>query len=300
MLSAVANDPTLSISQPAVAPDGPIGKGTIVILVLGLVAGFTLAATVALLMEHFARRVRDEHDLVAAYPLPVLARVPKVRDRLFADGDLTAVPIAVREAYSTLQVQVEQFGPRPRIVLVTSGSGGEGKTSTALNLALGLIAAGHSVLLMDLDLRKPDLTRILGMAESADVMALVSAQATVADLVVATRLPPLRVVPGGRGGQVAGLGALTQRLPSIFADARGLADYVVVDTAPLGWVSDALRLVPYVDDVLISVRPGATERARFEVLRDLLTRAAIVPAGIVIVGTAAGNEDSYPYGTVQA
>src|SRR5204863_2742263 len=124
------------------------------------VAGLTLAGTVALLMDHFGPKVSDEDELAAVFPLPVLARVPKVRDRLFADGDLTAVPSVVREAYRTLQIQVEQLGPRPHVVMVTSGSGGEGKTSTAINLALELIATGHRVLLMDLDVRKPDLTRI--------------------------------------------------------------------------------------------------------------------------------------------
>jgi Mrp family chromosome partitioning ATPase/capsular polysaccharide biosynthesis protein len=295
-LDSVVSDPTMSISQPAVAPEGPVGEPTWVIVLLGLVAGITLASAVALLMEHFGRWVSDEEELTAAFPLPILARVPKVRDRMFADGDLTAVPSIVREAYRTLQIQVEQFGPRPRVVMVTSGSGAEGKTSAALNLALELIAAGHRVLLMDLDVRKPDLTRIVGLSQSRDVMALVGAHATVAEIVVATWLPQLLVLPGGNGDGHGGLGALTPRLHAIFAEARALADYLVVDTPPLGSVGDALRLVPHVDEVLVAVRPGTTERARFEVLRDLLTRAGVVPAGIVIVGTLAGDEHKHPPG----
>jgi hypothetical protein len=65
----------------------------------------------------------------------------------------------------------------------------------------------------------------------------------------------------------------------------------------LGWVSDALRLVPYVDRVVVVARPGTTERRHFVQLRDLLSRAGIVPAGMVIVATTGRDDDSYPYAT---
>jgi Mrp family chromosome partitioning ATPase/capsular polysaccharide biosynthesis protein len=298
-LDGLGGDPTLSISQPAVAPAGALGQPAWVIALLGLVAGFTLAATAALVMDRFGRRVSDEQELADVFPLPVLARVPKVRDRLFAGGDLTAVPSAVREAYRMLQIQVEQLESRPRVVMVTSGSGGEGKTSTAIGLALELVATGHRVLLMDLDVRKPDLTRIAGLSRSRDVTALGGEQASVADLVVAALPEQLLVLPGGNGDRPAGgLDVIARSLPAMFAEARAIADYVVVDTAPLGWVSDALRLAPHIDAVLLAVRPGTTERARYERLRDLLTRAGIVPAGVVMVGTPPGDERGYPHGTV--
>jgi Mrp family chromosome partitioning ATPase len=297
-LEAVAGDPTLSISQPAVVPEGAVGAPTWIVVLLALVAGFTLAATAALLMEHLDRRVRDEHEFTAAFAIPVLTRVPKVRDKMFADGDLNAVPIVVREAYRTLQVQIEQLGPESRVIMVTSGSGGDGKTSAAINLALELIDGGHRVLVMDLDVRKPDMTRILGLARSPDVMTLVSVKAKVSTFVVpAPRMPLLLVVPGGRGdGHVAALGALARRLPLLLAEARTLAEYVIIDTAPLGWVSDALRLVPHVDEVVVVARPGTTEREQFEQLRDLLTRARVTPAGIVMMATTAGGDGKYPYG----
>jgi Mrp family chromosome partitioning ATPase/capsular polysaccharide biosynthesis protein len=298
-LQSIAGDPTLSVSQAAVAPEDPIGAATWIVGLLAIVAGFTIAATAALLMEHLDRRVREEDDFRAAYPIPVLARVPKVRDRIFAGGDLDAVPPVVREAYRTLQVQIEQLGPASRVVMITSGSGSDGKTSVAINLARELVDTGHRVLLMDLDVRKPDLTRIVGLARSADVMTLANAQTAVKDIVVpAPRLPQLLVMPGGRRERHdAVLGDLAQRLPEIVAEARTLADYVVIDTAPLGWVSDALRLVPYIDQVVVVARPGTTERRHFEQLRDLLSRAGTVPAGMVIVAATGRDDDSYPYAT---
>jgi Mrp family chromosome partitioning ATPase/capsular polysaccharide biosynthesis protein len=296
-LEAVVGDPTLSVSQDAVAPRAAVGAPLWIVALLALVAGFTIAATAALLMENLDRRVRDEHELTAAFaaPVPILARVPKVGDRLFAGGDLTAIPPAVREAFRTVQVQIEQLGPGSRALMVTSASAGDGKTTAAINLALELMVSGHRVLLVDFDVRQPDLTRILGLTEARDVMALAGAHARVADLVVAApRLPPLLVVPGGTGeAHGAALGAFAQRLAAILAEARELADYVIIDTAPLGRVSDALWLVPHVDEVVVVARLGTTERLQFKLLCDLLTRAGVVPAGIVMVATGAGD-DAYP------
>jgi Mrp family chromosome partitioning ATPase/capsular polysaccharide biosynthesis protein len=293
-LRGIAADPTLSISQPAVAAGAPIGTATWLIALIALAAGFTIAATAALLMEHFDRRVREEQDFSGLYPVPILARIPKVRDRMFAAGDLTAVPPVVRDAYRTLQVQIEQLGSTSRTIMVTSGSGGDGKTSVAINLALALVASGHRVVVMDLDVRKPDLTRLLGLSDAADVMKLVTARAAVDDLLVhAPRLPPLVVMPGGRGeGEIVLLAALARRLPAILAEARSVADYVIIDTAPLGRVSDALQIVPHVDEVLVVARPGATERPHFELLRDLLSRAGVVPAGIVMTATTDRNAET--------
>jgi capsular exopolysaccharide synthesis family protein len=292
-LEGVTGDPTLSIAERALAADEPIGARGWLIALLALVAGFVVGAAAALLMEQLGQRLREEEEFVRVYPLPILARVPKVRSRMFGGGDLTDVPPGVREAYRTLQVQVEQLEPDSRIFMLTSGSSGDGKTSSAINLALALVAGGHRVILMDLDPRKPDLTRILGLSESPGVMDALGAGTSLDELLVpAPRMPPLSVLPGGAGA-VLSLDVLSRRLRSLMAAARELADYVIVDTAPLGQVSDALRIVPFVDEVILVARPGDTQRPQFQLLRELLERAHVVPLGIVMVGTADRASSSY-------
>ena len=80
-------------------------------------------------------------------------------------------------------------------------------------------------------------------------------------------------------GDIALVEALSRRLPELIAEARELCNYVVIDTAPLGEISDALRLVGDVDNVIIVTRPGHTNRGHFEVTRDLLHRTAYTPPG---------------------
>ena len=91
-------------------------------------------------------------------------------------------------------------------------------------------------------------------------------------LVEYPQAPGLRVLPTDPGNVLL-LDAITRRLPELFHEARSLADYVIVDTPPLGEISDALRLVDLVDDIVIVARPGHTNRDSLETARDLMTRS---------------------------
>jgi Mrp family chromosome partitioning ATPase len=84
------------------------------------------------------------------------------------------------------------------------------------------------------------------------------------------------------------------RLPALLAQARRMADYIVIDAPPLGEVSDAYQLLPLVDEVIVVARPGNTRRGSFEFMRELLNRAQRTPFGMVIVGEAA-HHTSYAY-----
>jgi Mrp family chromosome partitioning ATPase len=252
-------------------------------------------------MEFLNQRIREPEELLGVYPMPVLARVPKLPRRLRRrEGERAlTMPPSVREAFRSLHVQLEEAPGSHRVIVLTSASSGDGKTSSALNLALALVAAGNRVILMDFDLRKPDLGRVLGLQASRGLVSLLGSDRTLSDVLLsAPGLPPLSVAPAGTGeGDVLLLGALARRLPAIMSEARELADYIIVDTPPLGEVSDALRVLPEADDILVVARPGNTNRPSLELMRDLLARAGQSPFGMVMVGTRGrGAAPYYAYG----
>ena len=94
-------------------------------------------------------------------------------------------------------------------------------------------------------------------------------------------------------GDVALVEALSRRLPELIADARELCNYVVIDTAPIGEISDALRLVGDVDSIIVVTKPGNTNRANFEMMRDLLERTAYTPAGFLVIGDSTPRTSAY-------
>lgn len=296
-----SGDPTLSVTQPAAVPTSAVGAPSWLVVALALVAGFALGTGASLVMEVLDRRIRDEDELRRLYPLPVLSYVPELsRRRRRALSSPLSTPPEVREAFRTLEVQLDRQGDPPRVITLTSASSGDAKTTSAITLAIALLGAGHRVIVMDFDLRKPDAGKLLGVEPRQRLTSLLSGHTSLEDLLVESpRVPTLRVLPADAdSGGVVLLEPLSRRLPELFKEARELADYVIVDTPPLGEVSDALRLFDFVDDLIVVARPGNTNRANLELMRDLLGRTGLTPTGLLVIGDAPGRSSSYyAYGT---
>ncbi|MGX6450041.1 CpsD/CapB family tyrosine-protein kinase, partial [Patulibacter sp. S7RM1-6] len=227
-------------------------------------------------------------ELLRRIPVPVLAGVP-APGRGAARIDTAP---ATREAFRTLQIQLDLRGGDDgagRTLLVTSASAGDGKTTTVLNLAFALVGAGHRVIVIDFDLRAPRVGAALGLDPQPTALGSLTGGAGIADVMrPAPLLPPLRVVSlAGGSGDAALLPALSRRMEELLDEARTLADHVIVDTAPLGEVGDALPLLEHVDDVLLVGRPGATDRGALDAMAGLLERAGTTPAGWVVTGVEA-------------
>jgi Mrp family chromosome partitioning ATPase len=148
------------------------------------------------------------------------------------------------------------------------------------------------VILIDLDLRKRDLGRLLGVEDARRQNPRDTA------LPIPVAIPGLshvQVIPAPKG-DIATYEAFIRRLPEILEQARETASYVILDTAPVGEVSETLRISQMCDQVVVVVRPRHTERRRISVARDLLERANAPTVGMVVVGEEAGGGGYYGYG----
>ncbi|HYI98109.1 MAG TPA: P-loop NTPase [Thermoleophilaceae bacterium] len=297
-------DPSLVLSQEA-SPGERTGPSAPLVIVLALFGGAALGIGAAILREMLDRSLRDESEALTIYPLPILARVPLLSRRQERDGRnrVWYTPPSVREAYRTLMAQIpEAPGPGGTALMVTSASHGDGKTTSAVNLAAALAAAGKSVVLLDFDLRKPNIAAQLGLKGTEGVADLLDSKRELSDLLTPVpQLPSMQVFSPARGSEdVSDIDALAASLPGLVDEARLLADWVIVDTAPLGEVSDALRVTRSMDNIVIVVRPARTNRVNFEMMRDLLERVAQTPLGMVVIGHSGGVQTSpYSYGTAR-
>jgi Mrp family chromosome partitioning ATPase/capsular polysaccharide biosynthesis protein len=274
-------DPTLMLSAPAQVPQFANGAAAWLVLVLAAIAGFTLGSIAALLM---LRRIADERELVEVYPLPILARVPAGGRR--RDGSaLAQAPSEVIDAFRSLRLQLELEDRSGGAILVTSASRREGKTLSTIDLARELTAVGRRVVLIDLDLRRPQLAVELGVVPGRDLLDVTRRDDPLADALHEVHGSPLlRLASPTSLLDARKLEEFEARLPTLLDAARAVADYVLLDGPPLGEVSDALQAVPLVDHVIVVARVGTTSRSALETLRDLLRRAGRVATGYVVVG----------------
>ena len=293
-------EPTLSLSQMATPPGGPTGASTWLIVLLALAGGFVLGSVAALALETFIRPVRDRAEVLSIYDLPVLAAIPRVRKRRGRDLLPWNLPPVAFEQMRMLRVQLT-LGKRGRVIMVTSAGAGDGKTTVAAALAAAFAEVNDEVVLMDLDMRRPELTRLLGPAPLGDGQEHAEfANGAASDGTVPVRpLPGVKLVPAPKG-DLAKLEAIIKTLPAQIAQAKRKGACVIVDTPPVGEVSEALRIASVCDQVVVVARPRHTDRRRLRMARDLLERAHAPTVGMVLVAEDAsmvGSDYGYGYST---
>lgn len=184
-----------------------------------------------------------------------------------------------------------------RVVLMTSARAGEGKSTTAANLAAVCADAERRTLLVDADLRNPELGRLFGLADAQGLATLLggASEATIDTTAFRTPIPFLDILPVGRlAGTVPGLLARPQ-LATIFEEARALYDWVVVDSPPVLPVADALVLSRHVDGVIVVVDVRATSMETARRACELL-RAVGAPLVGVVANRSHARAASAGYG----
>lgn len=293
-------DPTLSLNHAAIPPSAPAGLPRSIILLIALLAGTAIGLVASLLLELLVpRRTKNELDVLQLYGLPVLARVPFLKGRRWDPErplDQEAPP-EIENAFRGLRTQVEVRDSRRaaelgeassrngRVVAVTGTSRGAGTTSTAIGLAMALTRRTQSVLLIDLDLRAPSIATRLGIEPRGDLASLLTEGTSLADVVALVRdVPRLAVVAAPPAADPSIAERVSARVPELLSSSRFVADWVIVDVAPVTELSDLLMIGYASDDLLLVSRLGFTHEAALTASRDFLESLELTPAGHVLVG----------------
>lgn len=291
-------DPTLSLSESAAVPTSPSGLSPALIIVLGLVGAVALASAGVLIIELMrTRRLLTEQELFALIPAPVLARVPLLPRRLRRTRSMLRAPLpgAVSEALRGVRIQLDLLRGRHRTILITSAFHGDGKTTTAINLAREMAETGAQVILVDADMRKPDLAPSLELDPLIPLPDALESDQPFSYALSPTTIPALRVLPSWADPEFTSLDRVAFALGAALHEGLEEADYVILDAPPLGEVADVLRLIGLVDDVLLVSRLGHTPMGTLEVARELLDRAGRLPTGHVIIGSSPRHAPGYGY-----
>ncbi len=269
-LAADEDTATVKIVEPATIPRSPVRPRPPLILALSLVVGMACGIGLALTTALMEDQISDPDDLLQ-WGLSVLALVPRVSTRNrseVATASLMQRFSQVTEAFAGLRAMLDspQYKEAASVVLIASSVPGEGKTVTSCNLASAWARKGRKVLLLDFDLRRPQLAGIFPMPTGQK--GLLQALSDDPDLKSGEHLvypvsdcPNLHIIAtrpfsGASPAEVAG----TPAVERLIAWARLQYDHVVIDAPPLGLVSDALALAPLADSTLVMVRPSVSRK----------------------------------------
>jgi polysaccharide biosynthesis transport protein len=280
------------------------------VLGLGLGAGLVLGALSAAALEAMDTTIRSGEEAEALCAVPSLATIPRMGDTGRAGllwphvaenaNDWNVItqqhPCSMAaESYRTLRSSLLLgAGGDNKVLVITSALPSEGKTLTAVNCATVLAQQGSKVLLVDADLRRPSLHRNLGVRKEPGLGDVLNGRCAEKDAVVEVEnIPHLSVVSSGMTVPYPAEALASKAMTAALQRWRDEYDHVVIDTPPVGRVTDAVVLAAQADSVLLVARAAGTTRQALLRTRDLLLRANARIAGVVVNGVDSRYQDSY-------
>jgi capsular exopolysaccharide synthesis family protein len=283
-------------AEPALFPYKPDLRRN---LLLGIAAGVFLGLCLVFLLEYLDDSIKTPNEVESQLGVALMGIVPFAGSRRAARNsialDVHADPRStMAEAYRSLRtaLQFSTSEGAPTRLVVTSSTRSEGKSTTALALAISFAQLGQKVLLIDADMRNPSVHEYLGIPNDEGLSNLLSSASRGDALIKSTQVPNLLVLTAGpvppnpvdllMGPRMASLLEKTQQM--------GI-DYVLVDAPPILGIADAIVLGNQIQNILFVVRAGRTRRAD---IRDALRRlrlAGLGPRGVVLTHT---NRKSMP------
>jgi succinoglycan biosynthesis transport protein ExoP len=286
--------------------------------ILGLGIGVLLGIGLAFFLHALDTRIRSTSELSTRLGLPLLARIPAPSRRGRDDWSpaMLADPSGGQaEAFRMLRTALEfaNLERHARTIMLTSAVESEGKSTTAVNLALALARRGLRVALLDLDLRRPAIARFFGLSEQPGV-----AEVALGHALLDEALRPIAIQSvdgaaptndGGRGTMQGVLNVLTAGptppdpgefvetsvVGDVLAELADRFDIVLVDAPPLLHVNDALALSAKVDGLMLVARLSSLRRPMLAEIERVLTACPSAKLGLVVTGTEA--DEHYGYGT---
>ena len=316
-ISAGLRSSNIRIIDPAMVPTSPARPAKTKNITLAFLVGLVGGIGLALLREYLDNTVKSPDDIEALARLPSLAVVPQFSGssggnrRGFLPSfsgnghekrmELVAQHLPksqISEAFRALRTSIllSQADHPPQVILVTSALPREGKTTVAANLAVTLAQLGDSTVLVDADLRKPGIGRLLNLGPGKYAgLSSYLAGASSLDLVSVPHpsIPNLVAIPTGPLPPNPADLLSSHRLAEGIAELRTKFKFVVMDSPPIMAATDAVIVSVHSDGVLLVVRSGETPKAAFARTRDLLNNVKCRVLGVVLNAVDPGAPDYY-------
>ncbi|WP_461187569.1 tyrosine-protein kinase domain-containing protein [Arthrobacter sp. Z4-13] len=289
---------SLSVIKPAVAPPTPSSPNTKLNLLIGLLAGLMAGLAFAIVRTVLDTRIRGEADVRAVTQAPLLGAISYAEEAIRRPLLTQAQHQSPRaESFRQLRtnLQFANYSGRAKSILITSSLPGEGKSTTATNLAIALAQAGTAVCLVDADLRRPSVNSYLGLDRNAGLTTALVGDVDVNDLLQPWGEDNLYILASGQippnPSELLG----SSQMEELIGRLEHEFDTVIIDAPPLLPVTDAAVLSQHVGGVVVVV---GSQKLRQQDLEKSLAALEMVSAkllGVVLNRLPAKGPDAYSY-----
>ena len=269
---AMATPNARVVDEASLFGGGLVSPKKAILLLAALIIGVILPVVFIYVKDLFDTKVHTKEEVTRTVKAPFLGEIPDIKDN--------------KEAFPVLKVRsgvAEKFriiisnlgfmtgGLPKKIISVTSSAPSEGKSFFARNLALSLATNGKKTLLIDLDIRKSELLKILNLeTQHGSVYFLSNPSATLSEIIHVGKyhknldIIPVKIYPPNPAELLE-----SERLKTLFKEASALYEYIVVDTAPAGLVADAYAINKFVTNTIYVIRAGITHKQALHDIQEI-------------------------------
>ena len=274
-------------SYKAVRPNIPLN------IVLGVIVGLAVGVGLAFFIEYLDTSVKTIDDVERALQAPVLGVIPQNVGTLITEG----LDSPHAEAYRVLRTNImfSQKDPKLNTLTIVSGGAGEGKSTTIFNLATVFAQNGQRVLIVDSDLRRPSLHKVLKVTNAIGLTNYLLKQNTLEEVIQTTPLPTLDFLPSGKLPS-SSMGVLSSaQMKELIRELKRRYDYVFFDSPPIMGVSDASILASEVDMVLQVIQYRRYPQPMTIRAKQMIEKVGGNLLGIVLNNISMASDENYYY-----
>lgn len=306
--------------DPARVPESPAKPNIPRNIMLGMFMGLVAGIGLAIVLDILDNTVRTPEEAQNITSLPSLGLVPLMAEtsetkpaagkrlptKTGTGGRNPSMGLVaygrpkseVSEAYRALRTSVllSAFGKAPKVILLTSALPQEGKSTTSVNLGIVLAQKGGRVLIVDADLRRPNIHRTFGVGSTAGLSTVLAGSDTFEKVaVISPILPNLTILPAGPTPPQPSEMLGSQMMRDLVAQWARDFDHVIIDSPPVLSVTDAVLLSSVADAVILVIRSGQTTKEALRRSRNLLAQVNARVLGIVMNAVDLRSPDGYYY-----
>jgi capsular exopolysaccharide synthesis family protein len=280
-LAELSSVPDVRSLDRALVPRSPVSNSASKILVMGLVAGLGLGLAGAILLDRMDPRVRYPAQVTTELGLPILGTLPRVSKGSGANSEQMAHVI---ESLRSIRLNLSHAhgAAGPLLLTISSPGSGDGKSFLSSNLAIAFADAGFNTLLIDGDLRRGGLHRVLKGSRTPGLTDYLGGTATREAVIQTTPYPQLWFIGGGTRKQTAPELLGTPAMRELILSLRANYQVILIDSPPLGAAVDPFLLATLTGNLAVVLRTGATDRQLARAKLEMMDRLPVRILGAVL------------------
>jgi len=301
--TAIASASTISnikVMEPAMASGIPISPNRRLTYIIALLFGIAIPIGVVLLLDYLNDRVKSKQEIEQITSTPILGEIGHADE----GGALVVTSNSrkfLAEQFRIIRSNIQYILPKIEkpVILVTSSFSGEGKSFISTNLASVLALSGKKTVILEFDIRKPKILKGLGLQERRGITNFIVSDIKLDDVIYpVTEVENLYVVPCGPVPPNPSEMLLNEKVDELFRKLRERFDAIIVDTAPVGLVSDAMTLGKHADAAVYIVRHNYTLKKQIQLIEEIHRLKKLPHLSIIVndINKRTGYGGYYGYG----